>query len=78
MPTRWKLKRIRGGGRDSERKKSVSGLAFRSTKGENMCSNGEKPSTKPTPHSGKGRGPWLQSLPFMTFDLLQSRQEALT
>lgn len=67
-----------GGSRGIKRKKSASDLIFRSTEIGNMCSDYENPTMKPTFSSGRGWGPGRRSLSFITFDLLQSRQEALT
>ena len=58
MPTRWKLKRIRAEVVTEilKEKKSGPGLTFRPTEVEYVCSDYEKPSRKPIPPSGKGRG----------------------
>ena len=59
-------------------KRTVSDLIFRSTKIENMCSDYENLIMKPNLSSGRGWSPGCRSLSFITFDLLQSRQEAHT
>lgn len=62
-PARWKLQRERaevGAEILKGKKKSVKALIFRPIEVEHMCSDSENPATKPTPPSGKGRGPGLQ------------------
>lgn len=59
-------------------KKSVKALIFRPIEVENMCSDYENPTPQPTPPQGEAGVLGCRSLPFITFDLLQSRQEALT
>lgn len=80
MPTRWKLKRIRVevGAEIGKEKSQYPALVLGLLK-EKICAQMMKSQARSQPHTqGKAGGPWLQSLPFITFDLLQSRQEALT
>lgn len=67
-------------GRDIKNKKSsVSRFIFRSTEVENKCSDCEKGITRPALGLQEQPGSCaVQDLPFVTFDLLWHRREALT